>query len=141
MIRLEQVIDALPAGFDTMRAEARAENHAMLETLAADWKTGRARFDQPGEILYAAHIGDELVGIGGLTLEPTLPGALRMRRFYVARRFRRRGVGRALARALVRGCSGRVITANAAAGSERFWETLGFELDRRDGHTHILTDR
>jgi GNAT superfamily N-acetyltransferase len=138
MMRLEQVITALPSGLGAMREEARAENHLMLDTLADDWESGKTRFDQPGEILCAAFVDDELAGVGGLTLEPALPGALRMRRFYVARRFRRHGVGRELALALLHERSGRMVTANAAAGSETFWEALGFVPDRRDGHTHIL---
>jgi GNAT superfamily N-acetyltransferase len=138
MIRLERVSGALPSGLDTMRAEARAENHTMLDTLANEWESGKTRFDRPGEALYAAYSGDELAGIGGLTLEPTIPGALRMRRFYVYRRFRRTGVGRALALALLNARAGRTVTANAAAGSEAFWQAFGFIPDRRDGHTHLL---
>ena len=138
MIRLKRVIGALPFGLDAMREEARAENHRMLDTLAADWESGKTRFDRPGELLYAVFVDDELAGIGGLTLEPALPGALRMRRFYVARRFRRHGVGRELALALLHGRNGRLVTANAAAGSEPFWEALGFAIARRDGYTHIF---
>jgi predicted N-acetyltransferase YhbS len=78
-----------------------------------------------------------LAGIGGLTLEPAIPGGLRMRRFYVRIAFRRTGVGRALAEALLEKAVSRVITANAAAGSEAFWETLDFVADKRDGRTHI----
>ncbi len=40
MIRLERVIDALPADFEAMRAEARAEGFGMLDTLAAEWSSG-----------------------------------------------------------------------------------------------------
>jgi GNAT superfamily N-acetyltransferase len=98
----------------------------------------RSRFDRPGETLYAAYVDDALAGIGGLTLEPTIPGALRMRRFYTLRRFRRAGVGRALALALLESRDGQTVTCNAAAGSERFWEALGFVSDRRDGRTHVL---
>ena len=89
MIRLERVIGALPHGLDAMRDEARAENHTMLDTLASEWESGKTRFERPGEALYAAYLDGDLAGIGGLTLELTIPGALRMRRFYVYRRFRR----------------------------------------------------
>jgi GNAT superfamily N-acetyltransferase len=138
MIRLERVTGALPAGFEQMRAEARAENHTMLDTLATEWESGRTRFDRPGETLYAAYVDDALAGVGGLTLEPTIPGALRVRRFYVYRRFRGAGIGRALALILLKAHAGRMVIANAAAGSEPFWEALGFIPDRRDGHTHML---
>ena len=138
MIRLERVTDALPRGLDAMQAEARAENHKNLDTLTREWETGATRFDRPGEALYAAYVDGELAGIGGITLEAAIPGALRMRRFYVYRRFRRSGVARALARAVLEAHADRTITTNAAAGSEAFWEALGFVPDRRDGWTHVL---
>jgi GNAT superfamily N-acetyltransferase len=138
MIRLEQVADALPAGFEALRAEARDSGHSMLDTLAAEWSSGATRFDRRGEMLLAAYDGDALAGIGGLMLEPAIPGALRLRRFYVALAYRRHGVGRALADALLQQAPSKTIACNAAAGSETFWEALGFEPDRRDGRTHRL---
>ena len=84
MIRLERVIDTLPDGFEVLRAEARSEGYRMLDTLSAEWASGATRFDHPGEALFAAHAGDILAGIGGLTVEPAITGALRMRRFTCA---------------------------------------------------------
>lgn len=140
MIRLERATASLPARFEALRAEARAGGYGMLDTLAREWASGATRFDRPGEALIAAYSGDALAGIGGMTLEPALPGALRMRRFYVALAYRRHGVGRTLATALLdearrQECT---VTCNAAGGSERFWEALGFAPDRRDGWTHLL---
>ena len=137
MIRLERVVDALPAGFDALRIEASATGHSMLDRLAAEWSGGAMRFDRPDERLLAAYVDDALAGIGGLTREPAIAGALRMRRFYVALAYRRAGVGRALAGTLLRHVTARTITCNAAAGSEVFWERLGFNPDRRQGYTHI----
>ena len=80
-----------------------------------------------------------LAGIGGLTIEPVVPGALRMRRFYVRPAFRRIGVGRQSVTALLAGLDGdRTITVNAPPASIAFWEALGFNPDPRDEHTHIL---
>jgi GNAT superfamily N-acetyltransferase len=139
MIRLERVVDALPARFEAMRIEARAEGFGMLDTLAAEWSSGAMRFDRPDEMLLAAYVDDALAGIGGLTQEPAIPGALRVRRFYVALAYRRAGIGRALADALLRHATAKTITCNAAAGSETFWEALGFVPDRHDNRTHRLT--
>jgi GNAT superfamily N-acetyltransferase len=138
-LELEPVLDALPVGFDALRAEALAEGFRQVERLASDWETGRARFDRDGEALLAAHLNGVLVGIGGLTMEPVVPGALRMRRFYVRPAFRRIGVGCRLVSALLAGAAGdRSITVNAAPASIAFWESLGFDPDPCDGHTHIL---
>ena len=137
MIRLKRVIGALPFTFDELRAEALAEGHHMLETLAVDWDAGTQRFDRSGEMLLLAYIDGTLAGIGGLTREPMISGALRMRRFYVRQPYRRYGVGRMLATTLLKKATGRIVTANAAAGSDVFWQSLGFTPDRRDGYTHI----
>jgi GNAT superfamily N-acetyltransferase len=97
------------------------------------------RFDGNGEALLAAHVTGVLVGIGGLTIEPVLPGALRMRRFYIRSLFRRAGIGRTLATALLERArtTGLLVTVNAAPASASFWESLEFAPDVRDGHTHL----
>src|SRR6266481_6272196 len=138
-LELEPALDALPLGFDMLRAEALAEGFRQVERLASDWEAGRTRFDRDGEALLAARLNGMLVGIGGLTIEPVVPGALRMRRFYVRPAFRRIGVGRQLVTALLAGVDGgRSITVNAAPASIAFWESLGFSPDPHDRHTHIL---
>jgi len=137
MIRLERSGTALPAGFAALQAEARAGGFGMLDVLAAQWAAGRNRFDRDGEALFAGYMDEKLAGIGGLTIDPYFPGALRMRRFYVRQAFRRHGVGRAIAGALL-ASTGRIVTVNAAPGSETFWESLGFAPDRRERQTHAL---
>jgi GNAT superfamily N-acetyltransferase len=136
---LQLVIEHLPAGFDALREEARAEGYLFVERLAADWDARRMRFDGNGEALIAAHVTGVLAGIGGLTIEPVLPGALRMRRFYFRPLLRRAGIGRTLATALLERAriTGLLVTVNAAPGSVSFWESLGFAPDMRDGHTHL----
>ena len=140
-VLLTPVVEELPVGFDAMRAGAQAEGYRFLDRLAGEWESGAMRFAGDGEALFAAHIAGELAGIGGLTRDPFLPGCLRMRRFYVRATFRRSGVGRMLARALLDRRERRFqpVTVNAAPGSEAFWEALGFVADARDGHSHILT--
>ena len=140
VIRLEEILEALPVGFDALRAEAGAEGYRFVERLAADWGSRELRFDRPGEVLLAAYAGNELAGIGGLTLDPVLPETLRMRRFYIRPRYRRSGIGRRLATALLERAAqaGRPVTVNAASGSAQFWEILAFVSDMRDGHTHVL---
>lgn len=138
-MQLEPVIGELPADFETMRAESRAEGYAFLDQLANDWASGATRFDRPGEALLAAYSDGVLAAIGGITIDPIVPTVLRMRRFYVRGVFRRTGIGRAIAQALLERAprSVRVVTLNAAVESIRFWEALGFVPQARDGHTHI----
>jgi GNAT superfamily N-acetyltransferase len=139
-MRLERVITELPAGFDVLRAEARAQGYRHVDRLADEWRAGTMRFDREGEALIAAHLGGDLSGLGGLTIDPFQRDALRMRRFYVRAAFRRNGIGRAIAEnLLVRARRfGRKVTVNAGVGSERFWQSLGFVADARNGHNHIF---
>jgi len=157
-LRIELVLARLPAGFAALREAAHAEGHGFLEKLAIDWASGAMRFDRMGEILLAATLHGEavghsasvghgetaghgeLAGIGGLTIDPVVTNAMRMRRFYVSPRFRRGGIGATLARTLRDRAlaSGRAIVLNASRESVPFWEALGFVPDPRDGHTHCF---
>jgi GNAT superfamily N-acetyltransferase len=139
-LRFGRVVDELPSGFDRLRGEARSEGHRHLERLADEWNTRAMRFDRGGEALFAARLDGSLAGIGGPTIDPAIPGALRMRRFYVAKSFRRTGIGRTLARNLLTHARSlhRLVTVNAAVGSESFWESLGFVAEPSNGHTHVI---
>jgi GNAT superfamily N-acetyltransferase len=130
------VVERLPAGFDVLRQNARAEGHRNMDRLADDWASGAQRFDAAGEALLAALVASELAGVGGITEDPMMPETLRMRRFYVRAVFRRHGVGRRLAETLIAGV--RLVVNAGTQQAARFWEALGFMPDQRDGHTHTL---
>jgi GNAT superfamily N-acetyltransferase len=135
------VLTVLPVGFETLRDEAHDEGHTHMARLAADWATGANRFGAADEALLAAFVADTLVGVGGMTIDPADKAALRMRRFYVRPAFRRHGIGRHLADALMtkaRQATNRVVLNAETELAARFWEALGFVPDRRDGHTHVL---
>ena len=139
-IVLLPVMEELPAGFDVLRSDARDEGHTNMERLADDWISGANRFSSAGEALFAAFITNELTGVGGITRDPACPAALRLRRFYVRPAFRRHGVGRLLAHALIqKSCPlNKRLVLNAETDlAVHFWQALGFAEDRRDGHTHI----
>jgi len=140
-MRLEQVVAEMPAGFDVLRAEARAEGYRHIDRLADEWVAGTMRFDRDGEALIAASLDRQLAGIGGITIDPSQSGALCMRRFYVRCSFRRAGIGRAIAVKLLAHARalGRPVTVNAGVGSEPFWRSLGFVAEARDGHTHVTS--
>jgi GNAT superfamily N-acetyltransferase len=142
-IEIVFVKDALPPGFEVLRYAAEGEAYSMLAVLAREWADGTNRFDRPGEALVAAYDAGQLVGMGAMSQDPYVAGALRMRRFYVSSRHRRRGIGRAIAGALLERVetAGKTITLDAPqAEAARFWEALGFIRDERDGHTHLRTE-
>ena len=138
-MRFQRVVNELPADFKAMRREARTEGHQFLDRLASDWVSGAMRFERPGEALLAAYSEGVLAAIGGITIDPIVPDALRIWRFYVRPAFRRTGIGGEVALALLEGALQRVrvVTLNAAVESVSFWEALGFVPEVRHGHTHI----
>ncbi|EJZ21048.1 GNAT family N-acetyltransferase, partial [Rhizobium sp. Pop5] len=93
--------DRLPAEIADLASEARREDYLHITRLIDEWAVGAVRFERDGERLLAAYVGGALAGIGGMTVETAMPGALRMRRFYIRRPMRRRGIGRMLVLALL----------------------------------------
>lgn len=141
MLQIVRVVEALPDGFEALLADARTEGVRNMALLADEWASGAERFDGQGAALFAAFVEGELAGVGGVTAEKAEP-AMRMRRLYVRPRFRRSGVGRALAGAMVQQGfeAADVLTVNARASDAAgpFWEALGFRLVDAPGYTHRL---
>ena len=96
-----------------------------MSRLAAEWIEAPELFIA----LLAARQDGALLGIGGMTVEPTESTAIRMRRLYVARARRGQGVARTIVNALLNEALGEthLVTVHAGnPGAERFWEALGF---------------
>ena len=73
LLQLEPVVNDLPAGFDALRAEARAEGYLFVERLFTEWMSHTNRFDRQGEVLFAARMNGVLAGIGGIRSNPLCP--------------------------------------------------------------------
>ncbi|MFZ0267574.1 GNAT family N-acetyltransferase [Caulobacter sp.] len=142
MIQLIRIIDDLPDGLPALLADAASEGVGNMALLAHDWAGGQ-RFNGDGEALLGALLAGELAGIGGLSVEPAAAEhARRVRRFYVRPAFRRQGVARTLASALLQEALDQVdlLTRNAAASpaAALFWEAQGFSPDTSGPWTHVL---
>src|SRR3954451_9625743 len=128
-IHLTPISGDLPPDIYLLRGEAACEGYRFLDRLVTEWMSRRERFAREGEALLAAYVGSELAGIGGMTIDPTIMGALRMRRFYVRASFRRLGIGRKLALSLLEGSRplrGQVTVNAGTSDASAFWEALGF---------------
>ena len=127
---IQPIVLPLP-GMAVLQAEARSEGYDFIETTVAEWASGVNRFDRPGEKFYGYFDNGQLVGVGGLTLDPFAGRADvgRIRRIYVRAAWRNRGIGRALVSALVEHArkgfaSVRLRAENADAA--RLYESIGF---------------
>lgn len=132
---------ALPADIDLLRAVAASEGFRFVERLIDEWNSGANRFSRLGEALFGARSDGVLAAVGGRTREAAIPGALRMRRFYVRPDFRGRGIGRLLVEALLAEPRrhGTTVTVNAGTKDAfAFWEAMGFVPMPRGDYTHHL---
>lgn len=139
-MRIEQIA-ALPTQIDALREDALAEGFDNIETLWHQWHEEGIRFSRPGEMLVAAFVGEDFVGIGGITEDFLDASWLRMRRFYVRPQFRRQGVGKAIADYLISRAlplQRPIVLYTDTARAATFWQTVGFIPTIREKTTHIL---
>ena len=140
----ERLIGAPSETLDVLLADSEREGSRFVRRLVDEWATGANRFDRPGEALFIARIGERLVGICGLNVDPYAAAANvgRVRRLYVLSAYRRLGVGRQLVLAVLQAARGRfdvlrLRTTNPAAA--RLYESLGFTPSTAsDDCTHVI---
>lgn len=139
--RLDDLGDNL---LDPLILESESEGWRFVRRLADEWKAGTNWFDRPGEALFAAWAGDEIVGVCGVNADPYAGDPLigRVRRLYVARSHRRCGIGRQLVEAVLHAASGRFTSLRLRtenADASRLYERLGFEATSGiPDCTHVL---
>jgi GNAT superfamily N-acetyltransferase len=120
--------------------EAEAEGFRFLKRLRDDWASGANRFDRDGESLYGYYVDRRLVAIGGITRQS--PGCGRLRRFYVAKDFRRRGVGRVLVSHILAHATqffDEAVLHTETASADAFYRATGFSrLAESNDITHRM---
>lgn len=142
VVTILRVVEALPHGFDVMSAEAAAEGVRNMAMLKAEFGSADDPYVDPGA-LFAAFADGALAGVGGVTVQAGLAEpAMRMRRLYVRPAFRRAGVARALAGAMMQqgfqAAPLLVLNAAASDAAPPFWEAMGFQRGDWPGTTHAL---
>ena len=142
VVRVVRLVEALPDEFAAILVEAAAEGVRNMAMLASEFGSADDPYRDPGA-LFAAFVGGELAGVGGVTAETGLAEpAMRMRRLYVRPGFRRTGVARALAGAMTQqgfqAAPLLTLNAQASAAASPFWETMGFERVDWPRITHAL---
>lgn len=105
-------------------------------------KSGASRFDAPGECLMAVYRTQQLVGIGGLSVDPyTEENMARLRRVYVSASSRGHHVGRTLVTALVAHAAlhfQRVRLFTDTAAGDAFYLKCGFMRTDHEHATHVM---
>jgi GNAT superfamily N-acetyltransferase len=141
---IERLTHLTPEQLAAPIAESEANGLRFVRRLADEWASGANRFDRPGEAFFAARDGGEIVGVGGLNVDPytTDPRIGRVRHVYVLATHRRHGVGAVLVGEIIAAARGhfhtlRLSTSNPDAA--RLYERLGFRPRANVARcTHIL---
>lgn len=97
-----QRVTHMPSQIYALEKEAVAEGFRFITRLTSEWYSGTNCFDAPGECLMAVYLNRQLVGIGGLSVDPfTHTRTGRLRRVYVTPASRGQQIGRRLVSALL----------------------------------------
>lgn len=123
-------IIVLPPAVNHLAQEAFDEGFTFVKTMLSEWQNGQ-RFTGRGEQLFGAFFGDSLVAIGGIMQDPYLddPEIGRVRRFFVARNFRRQGIGHQLLKVIVSQAADyfrRITLRTYTQEGAKFYESAGF---------------
>lgn len=127
---------------DVLLDESEREGFAFLRRLIVDWNSGKNRFDSSGETLLLAIENENVVGVGGLNIDPYANDAKvgRIRHVYVAKNHRRCAIGRRLVVELLKlaKVSFREVLLNTdTVEGDLFYSSLGFTAlpdDARNSH-------
>ena len=123
--------------------ESTRDGYTFLQRTIDDWYSGANKFDRPGESLWGLFIGKDLIGVGGLNIDPyTLtPKVGRVRHLYVRAAHRRAGYATLIMSKIMEEACGhftvlRLFTDNA--GASGFYEKLGFTKTGEDKASHFI---
>ncbi|WP_142333991.1 GNAT family N-acetyltransferase [Bacillus wiedmannii] len=97
-IHIQQIEDLMIYEYDYLIEESKEEGFNFLIRLISEYENKINIFNKTGECLYGIFQGEKLIGIGGLNEDPYTENnkISRLRRFYIAKEYRRKGLGRLL---------------------------------------------
>jgi ribosomal protein S18 acetylase RimI-like enzyme len=128
---IERVSGAPTDRLAALLAESERQGFRFVRRLVEEWESGANRFDRPGEALFVARVGDDVVGVCGLNVDPYAGDSTigRVRHLYVLVPHRRSGIGEQLVADVLEAARGRferlhLRATNAIAA--RLYERLGF---------------
>lgn len=97
-IYIQQIEDLMIYEYDYLVQESKDEGFNFLLKLINEYKNEINTFNKTVECLYGIFQGENLIGIGGLNVDPYTENNKigRLRRFYISKDYRRTGLGNLL---------------------------------------------
>jgi GNAT superfamily N-acetyltransferase len=140
---LIEITDVTIGALLSLVGESKREGYHFLQRTLDDWESGANKFDRPGEKLWGLFIGKELIGVGGLNIDPysLAPTVGRVRHLYVREARRREGYAtllmhKIMAEARTHFTVLRLFTDNAGAAA--FYEKLDFAQTGEYKASHFI---
>ncbi|EJS68279.1 MULTISPECIES: GNAT family N-acetyltransferase [Bacillus] len=95
---IQQIEDLMIYEHDYLVQESKEEGFNFLIKLKSEYENKINIFNKTGECLYGIFQGEKLIGIGGLNKDPYTENNKigRLRRFYISKNYRRKGLGNLL---------------------------------------------
>jgi GNAT superfamily N-acetyltransferase len=140
MHEIIQIYEWPAAAIAELLAESESEGFRFVRRAQDEWLSGANRFANEGEAIFGVFEGERLVAIGGINRESGRCG--RLRRFYVRRDGRRKGIGGQLVQhvlAFARRHYSRVELRCDTDVADRFYRAVGFSRTSAvSGVTHAM---
>ena len=141
---LIEITDENIGGLHSLIGESMRGGYNFLQRTIDDWNSGANRFDRPGEKLWGLFIEKELIGVGGLNIDPYcfIPKVGRVRHLYIREAQRRAGYATLIMNKIIEEASYsftvlRLFTDNP--GASAFYEKLGFKQTGEYKASHFIT--
>ncbi|EJR55033.1 hypothetical protein IIM_01973 [Bacillus cereus VD107] len=118
-------------GINHLVQESKEEGFNFLLKLINEYESQKNTFSKTGECLYGVFRDDMLIGIGGLNQDPyTKDNKIgRLRRFYILKDYRRKGLGRILLERIISDAKiyfNIVVLRTDTEQGDRFYTSNGF---------------
>ena len=140
---LIEITDGNIGGLHFLSEEAKRGGYHFLQRTIDDWYSGANKFDKPGEKLWGLFIGEGLIGVGGLNIDPYshTPKVGRVRHLYVLEAQRREGCATLIMKKIMEEASYnftllRLFTDDA--GASAFYKRLGFQKTGEYKSSHFI---
>ena len=140
---LIEITDENIGGLHSLIEESTRVGYNFLQRTIDDWNSGANKFDRPGEKLWGLFLGKDLIGVGGLNIDPysLIPKVGRVRHLYVREAQRRAGYATLIMNKIMEeACHSftelRLFTDNPVASA--FYEKLGFKQTGEYKASHFI---
>ncbi|MFP5111952.1 GNAT family N-acetyltransferase [Bacillaceae bacterium C204] len=143
--KIEKITNLMTIDISHLIMESKEGGFCFIERLVNDYKNGTNTFNKKGEGLYGV-FNDKgvLIAIGGMNIDPYSndPEIGRLRRFYVLKEYRRKGIGRFLVNQILfaaRRTFKKVVLHTDTDDGDWFYTSLGFSKSIGDPNfTHYI---